>query len=106
MRFLSYLLDSIKTDVCEVDDTVKDAFIIAGIIIGLFVSMIINSMILVSLTNITEESIITLLSFGMFIVEAILLFIGKYIKDKYKEFSKIDEFNKVSMIKDIKDRKV
>ena len=106
MRFLSYLLDSIKTDVCEVDDTVKDVFIVVGIVIGLFVILIINSMILASITNITEEGVIVLLSLGMFIVEAILFFIGKYIKDKHKEFSKIDEFNKVSMIKDIKDRKV
>lgn len=100
MRFLSYLLDSIKTDVCEVDDTVKDVFIMAGIVIGLFVILIVNSMILASLTNIAGEGIIVLLSLGMFIVEAILFFIGKYIKDKYREFSKINEYNKVEMIKD------
>lgn len=100
MKFLSYLIESIKFDVLEMDEDLK---VVLGVLCLAAVLLTLNSIIAGHVFNVPEEKIgatIILLT----IVEAIIAFICYYIKNKYKEFAVIQEENKIDYIKKISHR--
>lgn len=102
MRFLSYLIDSIKTDVFElkIDEDLKVAL---GIPCLAAVFLTVNSIIAEHVLNIPVEKSGAMIIL-MTIAEAVIAFICYYIQSKYKEFAVIQENNKINYINKISHR--
>lgn len=101
MKFLSYLIESIKTDVFEVE--IDEDLKVALGIPCLACILILNAIIAEHVFNIPEEKNGAMIIL-MVIVEAIIAFICYYIKSKYKEFAVIQEENKIDYNKKISRR--
>ena len=102
MKFLSYLIESIKTDVLEVEVD-EDLKVALGVPCLAAVFLTLNSIIAEHVFNIPVEksgAMIILLA----IVEAVIAFVIYYINNKYKEFAVIQENNKIDYIKKISHR--